>query len=291
MAVITYLGPSGSTFSALAYYKLATLFKIPLGEGEEILAGNNEEVLPLIINHGGYGAIAMETEAEGRVDGPVNTFIKLLERYPTTADCPITVVGAIRMPLNFALMVRPGVRKSEVQILIAHPKSLGACKNLVQGLTLDGKANVVESDSNGKAAEDVATKPELALAAALGPRVAAEKYGLEVLDEACEDMPAATTFFLLGPKSHSVKPGSRAVLVFRIKHECGALVDALLPFKEEGLSLRQIHSCYTQEGQYDFFIEIEIECDRHEPDKLSRAMKKASQHMTRHILFGSFPVS
>ena len=261
MAVITYLGPSGSTFSALAYYKLATLFKIPLGEGEEILAGNNEEVLPLIINHGGYGAIAMETEAEGRVDGPVNTFIKLLERYPTTADCPITVVGAIRMPLNFALMVRPGVRKSEVQILIAHPKSLGACKNLVQGLTLDGKANVVESDSNGKAAEDVATKPEFALAAALGP------------------------------KSHSVKPGSRAVLVFRIKHECGALVDALLPFKEEGLSLRQIHSCYTQEGQYDFFIEIEIECDRHEPDKLSRAMKKASQHMTRHILFGSFPVS
>lgn len=286
----TYLGPSGSTFSALAFYKLIALFVASkLHEWKEVLADNNQAVLPLVLLHGGYGAIAMETEAEGRVDGPVNTFIKLLERYPTTADCPMTVIGALRMPLNFALMVRPGVRKGDIKTVVAHAKSLGACKILVQCLTLDGMTNVVESDSNGKAAEDVATKPEFAFAAALGPRVAAEKYGLEVLEEACEDRPAATTFFLLGPKSHSVNSGSRAVLVFRIKHECGALVDALLPFKEAGLSLRQIHSCYTREGQYDFFIEIE--CDRHEPDKLSRAMEKASQHMTRHILFGSFPVS
>ncbi len=278
-----------ATFSALAYYRLAAQFGAPpSGEGEEVLAGDNSKVLPLVIEHGGYGAIAMETDAEGRVDGPVNSFIQLLTHYKTTADCPLTIIAALRMPLNFALMVRPGVREDDIKTVIAHPKSLGACKNMVNCLILDGAANVVESDSNGKAAQDGVTKPELARAAVLGPKIAAEKYGLDVLQEACEDRPAATTFFLLGPKNHPVRTGSRAILVFRVKHECGALVDVLLLFKEAKLNLRQIHSRYIGEGQYDFFIEIE--CDRYEPERLSEVIKKASQHMVRHILFGSFPV-
>ena len=289
MAKVTYLGPSMATFSALAYYRLAALFGAPsLGQGEEILAPNNQEVLPFVLQHGGFGAIAMGTDAEGRIDGPVNSFVKLLSCFETTKDCPIAVIAATKIPLNFVLMVRPGVQKCEIKTVIAHPKSLGACRNIVSYLTSNGATRVIESDSNGKAAQDVATKPDLAWAAALGPRVAAEKYGLKVLEEKCEDRPAATTFFLLGPKNNVVAKGNRAAMVFRVNDGYGALVDVLQPFKDVKLNLRQIHSFHVGNERYDFFIEVE--CDMNEPERLSQAIERANPYMARHILFGPFPV-
>lgn len=290
MKKITYLGPKGATFSEIAYIKLADLFGTPsLREGEMVLAGKNENVVHQVLNHGGFGCIAMETDAEGRVDGPVNTFIQLLRNCETSEDCSMTVIGAIRMPISFALIARPGMQKKDIKMIIAHPKALGACKNMVKCL-IDDHEKVIESDSNGLAAKDVATKPKFAQAAALGPRVAAEKYGLKVLEEACEDKPATTTFFLLGHKTHTqeLRVVNRSLLVFRVKHEPGSLVKVLLPFSDVGLSLRQIHSYYTGEGQYDFAVEIE--CKKYQGEDLTRAMYKASQHMMRFILFGPFPV-
>ncbi|MDD5721416.1 MAG: prephenate dehydratase domain-containing protein [Candidatus Pacebacteria bacterium] len=290
MERITYLGPQGATFSELAYIELARLFGAPsLNVGEIVLAGKNQDVLPLVFNHGGYGAIAMETDAEGRVDGPVNTFIQLLRNCETSEDCPITVIGAIKMPISFALMVRPGVQKKDIRTVVAHPKALGACRNMVNCLVSD-QEKIIESDSNGLAAEDVATKQKFSQAAALGPRVAADRYGLQILEEACEDSPATTTFFLLGPKSRPqvMQEVNRSLLVFRVKHEPGSLVKTLLPFSDAGLNLRQIHSLYTGKGQYDFAVEIE--CGKDQEEDLVRAMYGSMRHMMCYVLFGPFPV-
>ncbi len=285
---ITYLGPD-TTYSAIAYNKLSAKFGAPnQNESEHCLAQKNEEVVPLVIGCGGYGAIAMETEAEGRVEGPTNSFIKLLESYETTAGCPMGILGAIRMPINFTLMARKGMAVGSIKTLVAHPKSFGACKNRVRAL---GGVKIVESDSNGKAAYDVARNPAYAQAAAFGPRIAAEKNGLDVLEEACEDKPAFTTFFLLGPRSHKLPDLvqiNRSLLVFRVNHKPGSLVRVLLPFAEVGINLRQIHSIYIGGGQYDFAIEMEHSGEQAK-DHL-RAMEEAAKHMTRRILFGPFPV-
>jgi len=282
---ITYLGPSMTTFSALAYEKSAELFGAPrIIDGEESLAEKNEEVLPLVVGHGGYGVIAMETEAEGRIGQNVNTFVNLLNNYQNTVDCKVKVIGAIRMPITFVFMVRPEILSiNDITMLVAHRKALGACKKRIKELGI----KVVESDSNGKAAEDVATKSEFAQAAALGPRVAAEKNGLKVLEEAY----AVTTFFSIGPKDHAsqnLSEVSRCLLVFRTKNEPEAIINALSPISKAGLNLRHVRDYYVGNDQYDFATEIECRMDQ--VDDLSRAMGEASQHMLRHILFGPFPV-
>ena len=282
---ITYLGPSMMTFSALAYEKSAELFGAPrIIDGEESLAGKNEEVLPLVVGHGGYGVIAMETEAEGRIDQNVNTFVNLLNNYQNTKDCKVKVIGAIRMPIIFACMVRPEVSSiNDITMVVAHARALGAFHNRIQTLGL----KVIESDSNGKAAEDVANKTEFAHAAALGPRIAAEKNELKVLEEAH----AITTFFLLGPKDHASQTLSevnRCLLVFRTKNEPEAIINALSPISKAGLNFRHVRDYYVGNDQYDFATEIECRMDQ--VDDLSRAMDEASQYMMRHILFGPFPV-
>jgi prephenate dehydratase len=284
---ITYLGPAGATFSAIAYDRLAVLFGAPLSTDPDVtlgLAKSNEQILPLLLKHGGYGAIAMETMAEGRVDPPINSFIELIRKC--NGQCPLRVIGALRMRIKFALLARPGISIGDIKKIYAHPKAIGACRGKISSLG----AEIIESESNGQAASDVSVRDILEKAAALGPMQAAEKYGLNVLADSFEDKEAVTTFFLLGPRD--CRPESsqiyRSLIVFRIKHMPGALVKVLQPFADQGINLRLVHSLYFENGVYDFAIETESgpeDLAKHE-----RAALLANSYMDKHIQFGPFPV-
>ncbi len=285
---ITYLGPAGATFTAIAYDKLASRFRAPKSTdaGVELCyARTNEDVLKLMLQNGGYGAIAMETKAEGRVDPPLNSFIELLRIYDKS--CPIQVLGALPMKISFALMAQKGTSLSDIKAIHAHPKSLGACRTNIQKLGV----GIVESSSNGKAAEEVSQADSSLQIAALGPLQAAEKYGLEVLLPAFEDQEAVTTFYLLGPGQYWMNPAiiKRSLTVFRVPHVPGALVKTLRPFEMHGINLRLVHSLHYQNGVYDFAIESEYEPNL--TDQHTWANDLAHKHMDRWIQFGPFPVA
>ncbi len=298
MEKVTFLGPVGATFSHDAYNILSRIYYEAPGAITEgnyancVPASSNGEILKLILEHSGYGAIAMETLAEGRVAEPLESFINLLEVYKKTDGCPLHVIGAIRLRLHFCLMVRGGMPFSNTMTtLIAHPKALGACKKHIASRRL----RTMNASSSGEAARLVATlpdkqhvienKPSFAAYAALGPKSAAEKYGLNVLDEAFEDGEAVTTFFLLGPKEHKVSVGkeNRALIVFAVPHKPGGLVRSLIPFEQEGLNLIQIHSVHVGNHTYNFAIEVEV--GESQLESFERAMKKLWQSCQRiHIL-------
>jgi chorismate mutase/prephenate dehydratase len=285
---VTFLGPWNSTFSHQGYNELAKIFGAPEANFTEnyLHAGSNREVLTLIQKHGGYGAIAMETEATGRVDEPLKSFIGLLQHYNNIEACPIRVVGAIRSQLHFCLMVRKGLSRSAITKVIAHPQAFGACERRVveMGLPREG------AGSNGEGAQRVAENPRCATYAAIGPRSAAEAYGMDVLEEALEDEEAFTTFFLLAPVSHEVRVGkkNRALIVFKIPHESGGLVDALLPFKQEGLNIIHIDSAYAGKHRYDFAIELDV--GEGQCDAFDRAMARFKECVETHLCFGPFAV-
>ena len=291
MKKVTFLGPVGATFSHDAYTILAEIYGAPKAiiEGEQancIPASSNGEVLKLILEHGGYGAIAMETLAEGRVAEPLESFIDLLKTYKKTDECLLQIIGAVKMRLHFCLMARKGVSLGSLQGIIAHAKSLGACKSKITLLGLPTK----EVKSNGEAARFVAEKNEYAVWAALGPRSAAEKYDLQILDEAFEDGEAVTTFFLLGPKEHKVSVGkeNRALIVFKAPHKPGGLVRSLIPFEQEGLNLIQIHSVHVGNHTYNFAIEVEV--SESQLGSFEKAMKSFGNHVEEFISFGPFEV-
>jgi len=291
MEKITFLGPVGATFSHDAYDVLAGIYGAPKAiiEGERancIPASSNGEVLKLILEHGGYGAIAMETLAEGRVAEPLESFIDLLKLFKKTDKCPLQVIGAVKMRLHFCRMARKGVSPDSLRGIIAHGKSLGACKGKVALTRLETK----EVKSNGEAARLVAESDEYAAWAALGPKFAAERYGLQILDEAFEDGEAVTTFFLLGPKEHKVSVGreNRALIVFAAPHKPGGLVRSLIPFEEEGLNLIQIHSVHVGNHTYNFAIEVEVKEDQ--LGSFEKAMKSFGDHVEEFITFGPFGV-
>lgn len=235
MKKITFLGPVGATFSHDAYNVLAETYDAPkaIAEGQDkncIPASTNGEIIKSILLHRGYGAIAMETLAEGRVAEPLESFIDLLKRYKKTEECPFHVIGAVKMRLHFCLMARKDLRHgSSILKVVAHPKAFGPCK----GMLFANGLSFIEAKSNGEAARLVAESEEYSDCAALGPQSAAEKYDLKVLVKAFEDSSAITTFFLLGPKEHKVSVGkeNRVLIVFKAPHKPGSLVRSLMPFE------------------------------------------------------------
>ena len=207
---VTFLGPVGATFSHDAYDMLAEIYDAPqvIADGAHtncIPASVNTEILKLIAQHGGYGAVAMETKAEARVTETLESFVKLLQTYSNGTFCPFHVSGAIKMKLHFCLMVRQDVSRESIKGIIAHPKALGACKEHIASM----KFITINTSSNGEAARLVAEDDRYASYAALGPKSASLKYGLHVLDETFEDSEAITTFFLITPTTHKVVTGKR----------------------------------------------------------------------------------
>jgi len=287
MKKITFLGPVGATFSHDAYDILAEIYDAPkVSDLKCQPATSNGEILRLIQQHGGYGAIAMETLAEGRVAEPLESFIELLKVYSNIGECNFRVVGAIRLKLHFCLMVRQEVSESEISRIVAHPKALGACKGRITNKVLQ----TTNASSNGEAARLVAESGEYRNSAALGPKSAAQKYGLKVLNQAFEDGEAVTTFFLVVSASHQITIGkeNRVLVVFKVSHSPGALVRSLLPFEQEGLNLIQIHSVHASNHNYNFAIEIEVK--ENELESLSRAMRGFKTCVDTYLPFGPFEV-
>ena len=288
MKKVTFLGPLGATFSHDAYNVLSKIYGTPkVTQSNYVQADSNGEVLKLIQEHGGFGAIAMETLAEGRVAEPLESFIKLLSSYSQTSECPFTVIGAIRLRISFCLMARKGMTQSDITKIIAHPKALGACKRSVAETSL----KTIEVASNGQAALLITENDTYAACAALAPRSAAVKYGLKVLNHMFEDREAITTFFLIAPKSYQSQIGceNRMLVVYKIPHTPGALVRSLRVFEREGLNLIQIHSIHS--GNRDYHFAIEIEAEKRKLKALSAAMSRFESCVDTHLSFGPFEVT
>ena len=290
MKNITFLGPVGATFSHDAYNVLAEIYNAPkvvrgIAETNCKPASANGEILNMIAEHGGYGAIAMETLAEGRVTEPLESFIELLQKFDQKS-CPFHIVGAVKMKLHFCLMVQSCNQNRAVKKIVAHAKSLGACKENI----LRASAETKTVNSNGEAARLIAEDPEYKNWAALGPKSAAEKYGLEILNPAFEDGEAVTTFFLIAPKEETMRVGknNRALIICRLKHQSGSLVKALQALASENLNLIQIHSVHIRNHSYDFGIEIDV--PENQIAGMTKAIKKFEGCVEKFLLFGPFEV-
>jgi prephenate dehydratase len=293
MSKITFLGPYGTTFSHNAYQLLSEEFGTPQVTPINLLpADNNAEVLGLIARcGGGYGALAVETLADRRVGESVESFVQFLDPHAgRSSEAPFRIVGGVAMRLHFALMAREGIAGRDVTRIVAHERSLGPCRRRLE-LT---KTPVQPVGTNGEAARRVALEEGYETSAALGPRSAAEVYGLKVLWEAFEDEAAVTTFYLIAPHTHPVRRGAqnRALLICRVPDKPGATLPVQIPLFEEGINM--VHPHWVPErrgkgrGPYAFMAGLEVR--RSQLDAMERAVTRIKRKVPDLLYFPPFEV-
>jgi prephenate dehydratase len=195
------------------------------------------------------GVVPIESSVEGAVTATLDEL---------AVGTELVICAEVLVPVEFALLVRPGTRLADVREVGGHPVAQPQCRQWLA-------ANLPTADfrptaSNSDAAMQVA---EGRLDAALAGVFAAELYGLQALATGVHDRDEAVTRFvavrLPGPPPARTGADKTSVVAFLADDHPGALMDILGQFAFRGINLTRIESRPTGDGigRYCFFIDCE----------------------------------
>ena len=125
--------------------------------------------------------------------------------------------------------------------------------------------------------------------AALASTLAAELYGLTILDQDVQDMGSNTTRFLVIAKNFGRPTGNdKTSVFFAVKHKVGALYDALSAFKKYNLNMTKIESrpSKSKAWEYYFFVDVEGHAD---DEPVQKSLTDLGEHCTLMTVLGSYP--
>ena len=243
MSVYSYLGPAG-TFTEAA---LTAILK----PGDKAIPAVNVTAALDAVRSGSadYAIVPIENSVEGVV---ARTLDEL------ASGEPLLIIGESILAVSFALMVKPGVKISEIKRLATHPHAEAQCREYI-AKNIPG-AEVIMTASTAAGAEAVAKgEADGALAAA----VAAKNFDLQIIAEDVGDRQAAVTRFVTvsRPGKIASPTGSdrSSLVVFIEADHSGALLEILTEFAVRGVNLTFIQSRPNgvELGQYHFIIDVE----------------------------------
>jgi len=121
--------------------------------------------------------------------------------------------------------------------------------------------------------------------------MAAETYGLTILDQSIQDIPNNTTRFLVIGRTASPPTGEdRTSLMFCVQDKPGALFHALEPFNRLRISMSKIESRPSKRKAWEYFFFVDVDGHAGEP-KLAEALAELEKHCTFLKVLGTYPKS
>jgi prephenate dehydratase len=198
------------------------------------------------------------------------------------------IIGEYFMPIRFQLMVLPGVRKEEIRTVHSHIHALGQCRRIVR---MNGWKAVVAGDTAG-AAKMVSEEQDRSMAA-LAPRLAADLYGLEILEENVEDSENNVTRFVVLSRDRIVPARNSAdekivtTFVFNVRNIPAALYKAMGGFATNNINMTKLES-YQLGGKFvatQFYADIEGHPD---DENVKHAMDELKFFSTEVKVLGTY---
>jgi prephenate dehydratase len=204
-------------------------------------------------------------------------------------DSGLHIVGEHFLPIHFHLMAPKGATLKGIRTVASHIHALGQCRKIVRQ---HGWKTIVAGDTAG-AAREVAEAGDLTMAA-LAPALAAEIYGLDIIQEHVADAEVNTTrFVILSKKDVRAKAGDGLVIttfVFRVRNVPAALYKAMGGFATNGVNMTKLES-YQLDGAFtatQFYADVE----GHPDDRpLALALEELAFFSTQVKILGVYPAS
>jgi prephenate dehydratase len=229
---------------------------------------------------------------ENSLEGSVNATLDALAME--TED--VAIVGEVIHPIRHCLIARTALELSEIETVVSHPQATAQCARFIRSRL--PQAVVLAGSSTAEAVRTVADHD--GPWAALGNRLAAERYRCQVLRAGVEDVPENETRFVwLGPvgappggvRGDPIGPWKTAVVFWGVGSEApGWLVRCLSEFASREVNLTRIESRPRKQGlgRYMFFLDLEgRDLDPHVAD----ALAGLQGHVEVLRVLGSFPAA
>ena len=234
---VAYLGPEAS------FTHLASIKQFGSSVVHKAKASVAEVFREVEAGRADYGVVAIENSTEGAVKATLDAFVK----------SSLVVSSEVLIQVSHYLLSNSPLE--DIKEVHSHPQVLAQCKEwIAENLKHMG---MVAAPSSAEAAKLAAKDNSLA---AIGSKLAAELYGLDILAEKIKDVPGNMTRFLVIGRHHGEKTGNdKTSILFAVKHQAGALASALTMLAKHGLNLTniQLRPSGTKALEYIFFVDLE----------------------------------
>ena len=274
MPSVGYFGPRGTFTEEALEASLSSAFdrKVPYATIPDVLyAVQTGEV--------DSGLVPIENSIEGSVNVTLDTL---------AFETDLMIEREVVLPIKHCLVARPGVTREQITGIVSHPQPTAQCRGFLARWFAD--VPVTAAISTAEAARVVSESSEPL--AAIATRLAAEIYGLEVLDSELEDYPGNTTRFVLVGKGRPERTGKdkTSIVCFIEANRPGSLLEILNEFADRGVNLSKIESRPTKKvlGEYYFFMDLE---GHMEDPEVKAAIGSLVGKLRELKLLGSYPAA
>lgn len=234
-------------------------FGVPASYSDQAMQAyfQGEEIAPSYCDHfedvmtavsGGrarYGVVPIENSSTGGI----TEVYDLIQKY----NC--AVVGEKCIKIEHHLLALPGAALSEIRTVYSHPQGFAQCRDFFNAHP-DWKK--VPYFSTSKSAEKVKKDGRTDQAAVAG-RMAAELYGLQILQESIySNHTNFTRFFIIAAAAETRPEADKITIVIAVRHEPGALYHVLGYFFYGGMNMTHIESRPMEGRPFEYFFHIDV---------------------------------
>ena len=190
---------------------------------------------------------------ENSIEGPVGiTLDSLAHKFD------LKIYKEIIIPINQNLIVNPGCKMEDIEDVYSHSQAIAQCQEFIS----ENKIQPHYAVSTARATKDIIGFKNRA---AIGNRVAAELYNLEILKANIQDTDNnETRFVVLSKNSHEATGRDKTSIIFSIYEDRpGGLYRILGIFEKNNVNLTKIESRPSKKGlgKYLFFVDFEGHID------------------------------
>ena len=221
-----------------------------------------------------FGALPVENSLAGSIN----------KAYDLLLDHDLKVHGEILLRVRHNLLTLPGNGESIVQVR-SHPQALAQCEGY---LNRKGFKAIPWYDTAGSAKE-LAENPEPGIGV-IASRLAAQHYGLEIVEEGIEDLRHNfTRFFVVGKGEAQAQGKVKTSLVFAVPDTPGALYGALSEFANRQINLVKLESRPRRNRPWHYVFYLDFQGHWQDPP-CGAAMVGLLSRAAFVKLLGSYPV-
>ncbi len=211
----------------------------------------------------------------------------VIPAYDELIKSNLKVRSEIVLKVEHCLMGREGVDMAKIENVISHPQALSQCSNNLKRMKLSPQAF---ADTAGAAKYISERKKDNLLA--IASSLAAETYGLKVIQSSFEDEHFNfTRFFLMGYSNVDTQKKNdskyKTSIIFSVEDKANTLVKILNIFGKNNVNLTKIESRPSRDRAWNYLFFIDFEgCE--DDENVQKALLETLKNSTFLKVLGSY---